>query len=217
MDAKSPLLVPPQPTFGQSYTPSLPSNRKLEKSSLVNDDKSVAKPVKDAGTIEDDIKLENSVSSANESMMDVRTLNNPAIYKSGGEAGPSKFKTSQNTERSNHIQLKYTDDELKNVTGSATDYKASSEEDNEDYDDEYDDEGEEEEEESLDELLFLEAVASLNENISMLTINSTEIFNSFQTLVKETNMLSGTLQEFSKNLKSATDDQQNKITQMLGE
>lgn len=56
--------------------------------------------------------------------------------------------------------------------------------DNEDYDDEYDDEGEQDEDESLDELLFLEAVASLNENISMLTINSSEIFNSFQSLSK---------------------------------
>jgi len=49
---------------------------------------------------------------------------------------------------------------------------------NEEVEDEEDEE-EEEEEENLDELLFLEAVASLNENISMITINSTEIFNSF--------------------------------------
>ena len=65
--------------------------------------------------------------------------------------------------------------------------------------------------ESLDELLFLEAVASLNENISMLTINSSEIFNSFQNLVKETNTLSGALQDFSKQLKTVSDEQQKTI------
>lgn len=40
-------------------------------------------------------------------------------------------------------------------------------------------ESEESEDEKVDELLFMEAVASLNENISMITMNSSEIFNSF--------------------------------------
>ena len=78
--------------------------------------------------------------------------------------------------------------------------------DNEDYDDDYSNEGEGEEQ-NLDELLFLEAVASLNENISMLTVNSSEIFSSFQNLIKETSTLSSTIQEFSKQLKNVSDEQ----------
>ena len=45
----------------------------------------------------------------------------------------------------------------------------------------------------------------------MLTINSSEIFNSFQNLVKETNTLSGALQDFSKQLKTVSDEQQKTI------
>ena len=35
------------------------------------------------------------------------------------------------------------------------------------------------EEEGIDEKLFLEAVASLNENVTTITLNSSEMFNSF--------------------------------------
>jgi len=34
-------------------------------------------------------------------------------------------------------------------------------------------------EEAIDEKLFLEAVASLNENVTTITLNSSEMFNSF--------------------------------------
>ena len=100
------------------------------------------------------------------------------------------------------------------MNDAGLDYQSDEEIDEEVMDDEYDDEGEEEEE-SLDELLFLEAVASLNENISMLTINSTEIFNSFQSLVKETNTLSSTLQDFSQQLKVVSTDHENNISKEI--
>ena len=106
-------------------------------------------------------------------------------------------KSSKGKQSSNHINLKY---DSKEINESGTDYKESTDE--EILDDEYDNEGEDEE--SLDELLFLEAVASLNENIAMLTINSTDIFNCFQNLVKETNTLSSSLKEFNYQLVQAS-------------
>jgi hypothetical protein len=53
----------------------------------------------------------------------------------------------------------------------------------------------------MDELLFLEAVASLNENISMITMNSSEIFNSFQKMIQETQTLAGSMSEFATQMK----------------
>ena len=55
----------------------------------------------------------------------------------------------------------------------------------------------EEDDQNIDELIFLEAVASLNENISMVTMNSSEIFNSFQKMIEETQNLSDIMGQVS--------------------
>ena len=119
-------------------------------------------------------------------------------------------KSSKGKQSSNHINLKY---DPKEINESGTDYKESTDE--EILDDEYDNEGEDEE--SLDELLFLEAVASLNENIAMLTINSTDIFNCFQNLVKETNTLSSSLKEFNYQLVQASGKVEKDISEEIQE
>ena len=119
-------------------------------------------------------------------------------------------KNSNGKQSSNHINLKY---DPKEINESGTDYKESTDE--EILDDEYDNEGEDEE--SLDELLFLEAVASLNENIAMLTINSTDIFNCFQNLVKETNTLSSSLKEFNYQLVQASGKVEKDISEEIQE
>lgn len=58
-------------------------------------------------------------------------------------------------------------------------------------------ESEESEDEKVDELLFMEAVASLNENISMITMNSSEIFNSFQKMVEQSQDLASAISEMT--------------------
>lgn len=122
----------------------------------------------------------------------------------------AKKKAPKVKNNSNHINLKY---EPEDMDASGTDYKESTDE--EILDDEYDNEGEDEE--TLDELLFLEAVASLNENISMLTINSTDIFNCFQNLVKETNTLNNSLKEFNDNLLKSSGKVENDISKEIKE
>jgi hypothetical protein len=116
-----------------------------------------------------------------------------------------KEKKSLKDEKDNHIKLKYKPEEM-----DKSEYQQTS--DDEDMDDDYSDE---DPEENLDELLFLEAVAWLNENISMLTVNSTEIFTSFQQLVNETNTLASTLGEFTTQLKKVSDEQQKKIDEAM--
>lgn len=158
----------------------------------------------------DDLQDKNAVTPfEDEEIQGNKGKKKPTAKKSSKKL-KNNVKAKDEKSPNNHIDLKYSKDQVEDTLG--TDYEASSDE--EIMDDEYDDEGEEEEE-SLDELLFLEAVASLNENISMLTINSTEIFNSFQSLVKETNTLSSTLQEFSRQLKQVSTEQENNISKEI--
>ena len=211
---KSPMLAPPSDPYNGEF-PKLSGrskkskNKDLKKEEL-GDSKSENSVSNSEINIEDMEALQKGTEDMSESSPNVRESKLRNVKKLPSK--PHKHqKNSLKIEKNNHIRLKYNPKEL-NEEG--TEYKESTDE--EILDDEYDDEGEGEDgEESLDELLFLEAVASLNENISMLTINSTDIFNWFQSLVKETNLLSSTLQEFNKQLVNASGKVEKDISQEI--
>jgi len=173
---KSPMLAPPSDPYNGEF-PKLSGrskkskNKDLKKEEL-GDSKSENSVSNSEINIEDMEALQKGTEDMSESSPNVRESKLRNVKKLPSRSQKNQ-KNSLKVEKNNHISLKYNPKEL-NEEG--TEYKESTDE--EILDDEYDDEGEGEDgEESLDELLFLEAVASLNENISMLTINSTDIFN----------------------------------------
>jgi len=193
-EEKSPLLeLPSDPNLHDCRKKKSGSKKPKSKSSMLNKDimkDEIAEIASENSVSQSEVNLQTYKMKRNEEGKE--SLSSSLTIKNENPKPDSKEKQT-----SNHINLKYDPDEI--VNESDTDYKESTDE--EILDDEYSNEGEEDDE-TLDELLFLEAVASLNENISMLTINSTDIFNCFQNLVKETTTLSSTLKEFNTNLLS---------------